>query len=111
VAAETEAIQGVLGRYRTAFNALDASAAQQVWPTVDARTLERAFSGLAEQDLSFDSCRIDLNGVLAEATCRGRARFVPTVGSRTPQDQAREWRFSLRRQSNRGWLIEGVDAR
>jgi hypothetical protein len=73
--------------------------------------LERAFSGLAEQDLSFEACRIDVKGVLAEATCRGRARYVPSVGNQTPQDRAREWRFTLRRQNTRGWVIEDVDAR
>ena len=107
---EARAIQNVLGRYRIAFNNLDAGAALAVWPTVNEKTLAKAFEGLESHDLSFQSCQIELFSVLAEAACSGSARYVPKVGSRTPRAEARRWRFSLRKASG-GWLIDSVDAR
>jgi hypothetical protein len=101
----------VLGRYRTAFNDLDAGAAHQVWPTVDQRTLDRAFGQLQEQTLWFDTCAIAVKGALAEAVCSGTTRFVPTVGSRAAQTQQRKWSFSLRKGTEGGWLIQNVEAR
>jgi hypothetical protein len=101
----------VLGRYRSAFNALDAKAAQQVWPTVNERTLDRAFGQLQEQNVSFDRCTIDVKGVLAQANCSGTTRFVPRVGSRSQQVESRQWNFSLRKGYGGGWVIQEVQAR
>jgi hypothetical protein len=109
-ATDTRAIESVLGRYRLAFNQLDAGAASAVWPTVNEKTLAKAFERLESHDVSFESCQIEIFSVLAEATCSGSARYVPKVGSRTPKDEARRWRFSLRKATG-GWLIERVDAR
>lgn len=104
------AIEGVLGQYRQAFNRLDASAASAVWPSVNERTLARAFESLEGQDVSFDRCRIDVAAGQAEAACSGHARYVPKVGNRTPRAEAREWTFTLRKAES-GWLIDRVDAR
>ena len=100
----------MLGQYRNAFNTLDAGAAVAVWPTVNEKTLLRAFERLDEQDVSFESCAIEVGGVHAEASCSGTARYVPKVGSRTPKAEARRWRFILRRASD-GWLIDQIEAR
>ena len=100
----------MLGRYRTAFNRLDAGAAVAVWPTVNEKTLAKAFERLDDQDVSFESCTIEVGGVHAEAACSGTARYVPKVGSRTPRAEARRWTFILRRASD-GWLIDDVNAR
>ena len=100
----------VLGRYRNAFNTLDAGAAAAVWPTVNEKTLARAFERLEDQQVSFESCEIEIGGVHAEAACSGTARYIPKVGSRTPKAEARRWTFILRRASD-GWLIDGIDAR
>jgi len=107
---ETDKIGGVLSRYRGAFNALDSSAARGVWPSVDARALDHAFARLQQQEVAFDRCDIDVEGVRAAARCTGSARYVPKVGSRTPQTAAREWRFNLQKVDDR-WVIEDVDAR
>jgi hypothetical protein len=107
---ETRAIENVLGRYRIAFNNLDAGAASAVWPTVNEKTLAKAFERLESHDVSFESCQIEILYDAAEAACSGRARYVPKVGSRTPKDEARRWKFSLRK-ANGGWLIDRVDAR
>ena len=107
---DARAIENVLGRYRNAFNRLDAGAAVAVWPKVNEKTLARAFDSLDDQDVSFDSCTIEVGGVHAEAACSGTARYVPKVGSRTTRAEPRQWRFILRRASD-GWLIDHVDAR
>jgi hypothetical protein len=90
---------------------MDASAAQQVWPTVNQRTLDRAFGQLEEQTLFFDECTIAVKGLLAEARCSGSTQFVPRVGSRSVQTTQRQWNFSLRKTPSGGWLIQTVDAR
>jgi len=104
-------IRSVLGRYRTAFNKLDSKAAQQVWPTVNERTLDRAFGQLVEQNLAFDSCTVNVKGVIAQADCRGSTRFVPKVGSRSAQVEPRRWSFSLRKEYSGEWVIQDVKAR
>jgi hypothetical protein len=104
-------IQNTLARYRKAFSALNASAAREVWPTVNERSLSRAFDRLEQQDVSFDRCQIEVtNNDRAEATCNGTARYVPRVGSRTPRVDQREWRFNLVKVKDQ-WLIGAVDAR
>jgi len=107
----TAAIQNTLARYRQAFNALSASAAREVWPTVNERSLSRAFDRLEEQQLSFDGCNIQVSeNDRAEVICSGSARYVPRVGSRTPRVERREWHFNLVKQRDE-WLIGAVDTR
>ena len=107
---DTGAIQTALTRYRTAFGELDAQAAIAVWPTVDAKMLERAFDQLEQQQLEFDNCDIAVSGVRATASCSGKAGYVPKIGAKTQRTQARQWRFNLRK-ANDAWLIEKVDSR
>ncbi len=109
-ATEAAAVRVALDRYRDAFSSLDASSAKSVWPAVDERMLERAFNQMTTQRFTFDSCSIDVTGVRATASCRGRAQFVPKVGSRTPRVETRQWTFTLRR-AERDWAIESVDSR
>ena len=107
---DTRAIEVVLGRYRSAFNRLDASSASAVWPSVDEKSLAKAFERIENQNVAFDSCEIEIGGVDAQANCRGTARYVPKVGSRAPRDEARRWKFNLRRTGD-GWVIDQVAAR
>lgn len=106
----SDAIDGVLSRYRAAYNRLDSGAARAVWPSVDARALARAFERLESQTIEFDHCAIAVDGGIASATCAGSARYVPRVGRRTAQAESREWRFSLKREGS-DWVIDAVDAR
>jgi hypothetical protein len=109
--ANTTGIQNALTRYRRAFSSLNANAAREVWPTVNERTLSRAFERLERQDLSFDGCQINVsNSERAEATCNGTASYVPRVGSRTPRVERRQWHFNLVKVRDE-WLIGAVDAR
>lgn len=108
--AEVRAIEAVLGRYRTAFNRLDAVAAAAVWPTVNAETLTKAFNGLEFQSITFEGCQISTTGASAEAACHGQNRYVLKVGSGTLKAEARRWTFRLSK-ANGGWKIDRVAAR
>ena len=103
-------IEGVLGRYRQAYGALDAGAARSIWPTVDVRALGRAFDQLEQQQLEFQTCNIAVNGVRATADCGGRARYVPKVGSKAVRDERRQWTFNLRKVQE-AWVIDSVVTR
>ena len=107
---ETGAIQVVLGRYRTAFSNLDAGAATAVWPTVDAKALQRAFERLERQNLTFDTCQIAVKEARAVASCGGTARYVSRVGNRSRHDERLKWEFNLRKVDD-AWLIDTVSAR
>jgi hypothetical protein len=107
---DENAIRSVVGQYRSAFSSLDVAAAAAAWPTVDRRALVRAFSQLSEQSFDFNGCEISVNGQLGAASCTGQARFVPKIGSRTPQRVAREWNFTLRKSSD-DWVIDTVQSR
>jgi hypothetical protein len=108
---ESVAIQDVLGRYRTAYAALDVAAVHHVWPSVNQRSLERAFRQLEGQDVSFFSCTIDLDGARAEAACVGTTNFIPKVGNRSQQSGPSQWNFKLSKRSAGGWLIDDAQAR
>ena len=98
-------VSSVLERYARAYDSLDASAAREVWPSVDERALARAFAGLESQQVSFDTCRIDVQGEIANASCRGLASYVGKVGNREPRTEPRQWTFELRRDGE-AWKIE-----
>lgn len=108
---ESAAIQEVLGKYRTSFAALDVAAVHQVWPTVNQRSLERAFRQIEGQDVSFFSCTIDVDGSHADAACVGTTNFIPKVGNRSPQSGPSQWNFKLSKRSASGWLIDDAQAR
>jgi hypothetical protein len=109
-AADTAAIHGVIDRYRRTFDSLSVDDVAAFWPSVNVRSLSRAFDQLASQHLTFEGCSISLRGHQADATCRGRVQFVPKVGSRTPRVENRQWTFLLLR-SDTAWTITKVDVR
>ncbi|HXH05009.1 MAG TPA: hypothetical protein VNI83_00305 [Vicinamibacterales bacterium] len=96
-----------LERYRRAYERLDVTLAREVWPGVDAASLERAFDGLAAQRIRFAGCRIDVIGTLADAECDGEVSYVPKVGGGEPRASARRWRFRLRQTAD-GWRIDSA---
>ncbi len=108
---ESGAIQDLLGRYRTAYAALDAAGVRQLWPSVNQRSLERAFRQLEGQDISFFSCTIDVDGARAEVGCVGTTNFIPKVGNRSPQSGPSQWNFKLSKRSAGSWLIDDAQAR
>jgi hypothetical protein len=106
---EEALVQQVLQRYRSAYDGLDARSARDVWPAVNQAALARAFDGLESQNLTFDACNVQLQGEVATATCRGSARYVPKVGSRSPRTEPRVWNFALRKNGT-DWKIETARA-
>jgi hypothetical protein len=100
----------VLNQYARAYDQLDTSAARAVWPTVDERALARAFAGLQSQDVDFDNCSIDVKGVRASASCRGRASYVGKVGNGDTRTEPREWNFELTLQGD-DWKIAKADTK
>ena len=109
-AAETAMVQSVLDRYRQGYSTLNADAVAGAWPSVNTRSLSRAFDQLESQRFAFTNCRINVNGTQADATCAGTASFVPKVGNRTQRSESREWVFNLVR-VNDGWIIRRVESR
>jgi hypothetical protein len=109
VPGEEDHIRAALTRWRTAYSELDANAAREVWPSVDARALERAFQALKSQDLRFDRCDLTVHGGSAQAACTGRAVYVPRVGNQSPRATAREWTFELKKRDER-WTIASARA-
>lgn len=103
------AILAVLDRYRLAFNSLNARSVRAVWPGADAEALTREFSELKRQMFALDNCRIDVQGLEAEAVCGGRVSLVPKTGSQEPTIQSRRWIFTLVQQKD-AWTIRTVDS-
>ena len=107
---DEEEIGRTLQGYADAYQRLDAAAARRVWPSVDQRALARAFAGLESQGISFERCETEVAGAEARAVCRGRARYVPKVGSREPLTMSRQWTFRLQRAGD-SWQIVSAEAR
>ena len=104
VPGDEDHIRAALARWRTAYSELDARAAREVWPSVDARALERAFHALKSQELHFERCDLTVNGGSARAACTGRAIYVPRIGKQSPRTTSREWTFELKKSDER-WTI------
>src|SRR5262249_10339734 len=106
---DNASIQSVVSKYQSALNSLDVSAAKEVWPNVDSKALERAFGALEKQDLRFESCRTEVFGDEAVASCKGNGTYVPKVGSRHARSDTRAWTFKLLKTGNE-WVIAGVNS-
>lgn len=106
---DESSVADVLRRYAQAYGELDARAAREVWPSVDARALARAFDNLRSQNLSFEECQIDILGTTANATCRGLASYVGRVGGGEKHTEPRAWQFELVRDRD-GWKIKHAEA-
>jgi hypothetical protein len=103
------AVRAALARFAAAYSRLSASAAQDVWPTVDARSLERAFANLESQRVSLGDCAVKVAAAAARAECTGTTTWTPKVGggSRT---ERRRWQFDLAL-ANGTWFIVRAEAR
>jgi hypothetical protein len=109
-ATDRAVIQALLNRYQNALNNLNAGEAKTLWPSVDERTLGRAFDQLEQQEVVFDACQTAITGLRAVASCQGHASYVPKVGKKLERIEAGRWTFKIRK-SEGGWVIEGVESR
>jgi len=101
-------VRTTLDRYAAAYSALDARAAQRVWPRVNRGALTRAFETLASQQVSLGDCRVDVAGVTARASCAGSTTWTPKIGAGSSRTDPRRWDFELAK-SGGTWQI--VNAR
>lgn len=106
---ERAEIDRVLRVYRESYDRLDVRLTATIWPTVDTRALARAFGTLAEQQVTFEHCELDVTGTRATARCDGTLRYVPRVGDSAPRVRQVSWAFDLHRVANR-WEIRSVTA-
>ena len=106
---ESRAIELTLEQYKQAFNALDVLATSEVWPTVERRSLTRAFATLKSQSLAFSACDARVQGPAAVVQCEGTVQFVRAVGTVEPRIERQQWTFHLRKHSGR-WRIQDVVA-
>jgi len=103
-ASQEPAVRSVLNGYAAAYSALDADAAQRVWPGVNRAALSRAFDSLASQRISLNDCRVQVSAASATARCAGTATWSPKIGGGGTHSEARLWTFDLARTGDR-WQI------
>jgi tetratricopeptide (TPR) repeat protein len=101
---DQQLIEEALQRYRGAYGRLNVQSAEAVYPTVNRVALARAFDSLESQSITFDSCDIEIRGILARAICHGTTHYVPKIGSRYPRTEPLVWSFELNK-SNDDWTI------
>jgi hypothetical protein len=106
---ESPRVRAALAQYESAYSTLDVSAAQSIWPAVDARALARAFEGLESQRVSLGNCSVTVDGASARADCSGTASWTPKIGGGT-QSGSRHWRFELKKVDG-AWQIVRADMR
>jgi hypothetical protein len=106
---EEPRVRAVLARYEAAYSGLNASAAQEVWPAVDQRSLARAFDTLQSQQVSLGRCSVQVEGTSASASCNGSVTWTPKVGGGS-QTAARQWRFQLQ-SGNGAWQITRAEVK
>jgi hypothetical protein len=102
---DEEVVLALLQEYRGAYERMDIGATKALYPSVDDRSLRRAFGDLKGQQLRFASCGVAISssGAGANAWCTGDATYRPKIGSRLHYSN-REWTFSLGR-DGAGWQI------
>lgn len=103
-------IRGLLTRYEDAYDRRDVESAAALWPSLDRRALTRASASLDRQDVDFERCTIDVEGLRALAVCVGTVRYVPRVGNGGEKSGRITWTFDLARSGDE-WRIGAVRAR
>ncbi len=104
---QEQVVAQILRDYTRAYERLDVRAAKELWPSVDARKLQRAFTGLEGQQLRLESCKTSISGQGANARCQGKGTYRPRIGSQVVRTTS-EWTFNLSRNDG-AWQI--VDLR
>jgi hypothetical protein len=85
--------------------------AAEVWPTVDKRTLARAFERLRQQQVSFQDCRSDMRGeTRAQATVHRHCAICAEGGESVGAGRQSPVEV-LPGEGDEQWRIESVEAR
>jgi hypothetical protein len=106
----SEGMAQTLEYLQLAYARRDAGMVKELWPSVDARALARAFDSLRVQKLSFEACETRPQTGTGEIECRGETTYVPRVGAPYPRTESRQWRFRMERQGE-SWVIDSVTVR
>jgi Meckel syndrome type 1 protein len=106
-ATDAATLRGLLTKYESVYERLDARGASAIWPSVDQAALDRAFGGLRSQELRLDRCRLSVATLTATASCQGSLRIVRRVGSADPLERSLEWTFRFERRGE-DWQIASV---
>ena len=107
--AHEPAVRAALAKFAAAYTGLSAAAAQEVWPTVDAHSLARAFDGLESQRVSLGTCSVNIAAAAARAECTGTTTWTPKVGGGA-RTERRRWTFDLAL-TDGAWLIVRAQTR
>ena len=106
---ERPRVRAALSRYEAGYSSLNVEGVRAVWPGVDARSLARAFDGLASQRISLGPCSIIVAAATARAECQGTFTWTPRIGGGT-RTANRAWTFELRNAAG-AWQIVGARVR
>lgn len=102
---QEEAVRRVLLDYKRAYENLDAQAAKAIWPSLDARVLERAFRQLDGLQMRFAICGVSVSGQGANARCQGDTTYHPKDGSGVVHLKTVKWTFDLARDNDRWHIV------
>ena len=107
--AATAAIQQVLDRYKSAWEALDVDAIQAVYPSVKAKELRESFKNVKKQPMTLQAHPPDIDATGTSATVRGHiaSRIDTTAGSAIRLD--RDAVFHLAKSANGEWRIIRIE--
>jgi serine/threonine protein kinase len=107
---DADAILDTLRRYQAAYEALDVSAVQRVFPSLDRDQLEqlrRTFTGLTAYSVEIRNPRVGLQAESATVRALVIRRMIPRVGR--PVANEVETEFRLRRTGS-AWVVTAVTA-
>jgi hypothetical protein len=104
---EETKVRAVLARFEAAYTNLSAAAAQEVWPTVDARTLASAFNSLQSQQVSLGRCSIVIDRATARANCTGTTSWTPKIGGGR-RIESRRWEFDLVAEDGTWHILQAI---
>jgi ketosteroid isomerase-like protein len=104
---DRDAVLATLGRYRAAYESLDANAVAQVFTGVDLQELRRAFRQSKSMTVTIDvgGCQTSVDGDRATATCNVTRVINPKAGESVSRSQRET--FHLRR-TQQTWVVEQV---
>jgi hypothetical protein len=100
-------VLAALGRYRAAYESLDAGAVAQVFTGADVRELQRAFRQYKTMkvQIGLDGCQTSVDGLSATASCDVTRFIDPKAGQQISRSQRETFRLKKVRD---GWVVESV---
>jgi len=101
-AEEENAIRAVVNYYAQAYNELNVSSVQRVFPTVRAKELGESFALLSRQQVEIKDEKVDIRGSNATVECQWSVTYKPRAGKENKESH----KVKLQLQKNpTGWII------